>query len=168
MKRPSKHEYYLNIAKEIAERGTCIRRKVGAVIVKEGVILSTGYVGSPRGTEHCTDRKECHRAKMGIPSGHRYELCRSVHGETNAIINAARSGTNVLGSTIYIYSKRIEEQYANRKRDLQGSYGPCLICKKNIINAGISRIIVKEEGFDIKELTKEDLINQLKEQENNR
>jgi len=91
--RPNKIEYYVNIAREVASRGTCNRRIFGAIIVRQDQIISTGYCGAPRGSPNCTDLGVCPRERLNIPSGERYELCRSVHAEANAIINAARAGS---------------------------------------------------------------------------
>jgi len=139
-KRPSKDRYYLDIAREVAQRSTCLRVKVGSIIVRDDQIVATGYVGAPRGTKDCFERGECLRDKLKIPHGQRYELCRSVHAEMNAIINAARAGVSVLGGTIYIY---VEDREGNRVDTF-----PCFICKKMIINAGIERVVCssKREG----------------------
>jgi dCMP deaminase len=132
-KRPSKEEYYLNIAKEVGKRATCFRNKGGAIIVKDDVILATGYIGAPRKTKDCLERGECLRDKLKIPHGRQYEICRSVHAEQNCIINAARSGANILGGDMYIYLTDREEKPID-------SF-PCFICKKMIINAGLERVI---------------------------
>ena len=100
MSRVSKHNYYLDIAQTVAERSTCLRKMYGAIIVKDDVIVSTGYNGAPRGRKNCTDINFCMRDKLNIPRGERYELCRSVHAEANAIIAAARE--RMLGATIYM------------------------------------------------------------------
>ena len=100
MDRVSKHNYYLDIAQTVAERGTCLRRTFGAIIVKDDVIVSTGYNGAPRGRKNCCDLNYCMRDKLNIPRGERYELCRSVHAEANAIIAAARE--RMLGATLYM------------------------------------------------------------------
>ena len=132
-KRPSKDRYYLNIAKEIAQRSTCFRVRFGAIIVKDDVIVSTGYVGAPRKTKDCFERGVCLRDEMQIPHGQRYELCRSVHSEQNALINAARSGASVFGGDMFIYA----ETPQGKKID---SF-PCFICKKMLINAGLKRVV---------------------------
>ena len=132
-KRISKDEYYLGIAKEVARRGTCFRVKIGAIIVRDDQIVSTGYVGAPRNTKDCFERGFCLRDKMDIPHGQRYELCRSVHAEANAIINAARAGVSLLSGTIYIWA-------SNRDGSLRNAF-PCFICKKMIINAGLEKVI---------------------------
>jgi dCMP deaminase len=157
--RPSKFEHYLNRAKTAAERSTCLRRKIGAIIIKNDTEISSGYVGSPRNTENCIDRRECIRIELGIPSGQRYELCRSVHAEQNAIVNAARSGISILDGELYISSEKINLGYSQNRNTSVKIYGPCLICKKLIINSGISKVHMREEGigvnsFDINELKK--------------
>jgi dCMP deaminase len=131
--RPPKDEYYLNIAKEVAQRSTCFRVKIGAVIVRDDQIIATGYVGAPRKTKDCQERRFCLRDQLEIPHGQRYELCRSVHSEQNAIINAARAGVSFLGGDIFIYGE-------NSKGERIDTF-PCFICKKMIINAGLKRVI---------------------------
>ena len=131
MKRRDKHNYYLDIAETVLERGTCLRRNYGAIIVKNDSIISTGYTGAPRGRKNCIDLDSCVRQRMNIPRGERYELCRSVHAEANAIINAARS--NMIGATLYLCGR-----YADTG-ELVGdasSYLP-------IINAGIATVVVR-------------------------
>ncbi len=140
--RPAKNKYYLNIAREVAQRSTCLRVKVGSVIVRDDQIVATGYVGAPRKTKDCFERGECLRNKLKIPHGERYELCRSVHAEMNAIINAARAGVSVLGGTIYIY---VEDREGNRVDAL-----PCFICKKMIINAGLERVVCSTKKGEAK------------------
>ncbi len=136
MMRPSKEEYYLNIASQVAERGTCLRRKFGAIIVKDDQIISTGYAGAPRGTKNCCDLGQCPREAANIPPGERYELCRSVHAEANAIINASR--LDMLGSTLYLACIDAKTgEFTPRTR-------PCKMCTRLIINAGIERVIVRE------------------------
>ena len=142
--RPSKDQYYLNIAKEVAQRGTCLRSKAGAIIVRDDQIISTGYIGAPRKTKDCLERGYCLRDKMKIPHGERYEICRSVHAEQNCIINAARAGVSLLKGTMYLY---IESAKTGERID---SF-PCYICKKMIINSGIDRFVgsSKEGGIRI-------------------
>lgn len=141
--RPHKNQYYLNIAQQVAQRSTCYRAKFGTIIVRDDVIISTGYVGAPRGTKDCIERKNCLREELSIPSGERYELCRSVHAEQNAIINAARSGSSVFNGDIFLYG----EDKNGRSNDAF----PCFICKKMIINAGLNRVIcsTKNGGYNI-------------------
>lgn len=143
-KRPSQDEYYLNIAKEVASRSTCFRNKGGAIIVRDDQIIATGYIGAPRKTKDCFERNECLRDKLKIPHGKQYEMCRSVHAEMNAIINAARAGVSLFGGDIYIYCKNPKD---NTERD---SF-PCFICKKMIINAGLNRVVcsTKDGGYKI-------------------
>jgi len=144
-KRPSKEEYYLNIAEQVSRRGTCMRAQHGVIIVKNDQIVATGYVGAPRKTRDCLERGNCLRTELKIPSGHRYELCRSVHGEMNAIINAARSGANILGGDMYIFSASI---FGGERRIVNAH--PCFICKKMIINSGLKRVITKMADGSIK------------------
>lgn len=132
-KRPPKDEYYLNIAKEVASRATCFRNRGGSIIVKDDVIVATGYIGAPRKTKDCLERGFCLRDRLKIPHGKRYELCRSVHCEQNALINAARSGASVFEGDMYIYAENRE----GKKIDAF----PCFICKKMLINAGLNRVI---------------------------
>ncbi|MBU3918715.1 dCMP deaminase family protein [Patescibacteria group bacterium] len=138
-KRPSKDEYYLDFARAISKRATCLRRKFGAVIVRDDQIISCGYCGSPRGAPNCIDIGKCLRDELKVPSGERYELCRSVHAEANAVINAARSGVSVLGGTIYVCGENAEDG-----ETLNDSM-PCQMCRRVIINSGIKRVVVPSE-----------------------
>jgi dCMP deaminase len=140
-KRPSKEEYYLNIAREVLERSTCTRSKFGAVLVKDDQIISTGYNGAPRKTMDCMERGNCLRKELNIPSGHRYELCRSVHAEQNAVINAARSGVSLLGADLFLLGKKVADGENEYIKAL-----PCFICKKMVINAGIKKVITQDEN----------------------
>jgi len=133
-KRVSKIDYYLGIAREVSRRSTCWRRSIGAIIVRDDQIISTGYVGAPRKTRDSFEHGFCLRDKLGIPHGERYELCRSVHAEQNAIINAARAGVSLLGGDMYIYG-------ADYQTGKPIHAFPCFICKKMIINAGLKRVI---------------------------
>lgn len=130
--RPGKTEYYLNIALDVAARGTCLRRNYGAVIVKDDTIVSTGYTGAPRGLPNCCDLGSCERESRGIPSGERYELCRSVHSEMNAIIHAGREKT--LDAILYIAGYDVKSGELINAR-------PCFLCQRIIINAGIHKVI---------------------------
>lgn len=132
--RVSRDEYYLNIAKEVASRGTCLRRNYGAVIVKNDEIISTGYTGSPRGCLNCIDTHICLRESLNIPSGQRYELCKSVHAEMNAIISARRE--QMIDSTLYLFGTTLKD------REPIPNPEPCLLCKKMIVNAGIKEVVV--------------------------
>jgi dCMP deaminase len=129
MQRPSWDEYFMEITHLVARRTTCLRRQVGAVIVKDRNILATGYNGAPSGVAHCLDTG-CLREQLQIPSGERHELCRGLHAEQNAIIQAAKHGTNIDGSTLYCTTH------------------PCIICVKMIINAGIRRVVFAEGYAD--------------------
>lgn len=140
MERVSKHNYYLDIAQTVSERATCLRRRFGAIIVKNDVIISTGYNGSPRGRKNCTDLGICERERMNIPRGERYEMCRAVHAEANAIISAPRE--NMLGSTLYMCCTNPRDGH------IMGHVCSCMMCKKLIINAGISRVIIRENETD--------------------
>jgi len=131
--RPTKDEYYLNIAKQVAERSTCFRNKGGAIIVRDDQIIATGYIGAPRRTKDCFERNECLRDKLKIPHGRNYEICRSVHAEMNAIINAARAGVSLLGGDMYMHCR---DKDGNERDGF-----PCFICKKMIINSGIKRLV---------------------------
>jgi dCMP deaminase len=159
--RPSKDEYYLDLAKSVCTRGTCTKVEIGAVIIRDDQVVATGYCGAPRGTKSSQEHGFCLRKKLGIPSGHRYEMCRSVHAEQNAIINAARAGTSLLGGDIYIYGKK---QGTDERLDAF----PCFICKKMLINCGLKRVIcsLKDGGFKVfkvedwmKEWKKNDIID---------
>lgn len=140
MERRDKLNYYLDIAEAVAERGTCIRRNYGAIIVKNDEIISTGYVGAPRGRANCIDLGYCTREKLNIPRGERYELCRSVHAEANAIISAGRR--DMLDATLYLVGK----EYATGEYIQNAS--PCAMCRKLIINAGITTVIVRDTRDD--------------------
>ncbi len=146
--RPSWHEYFMSIAELVASRSTCLRRKVGAVLVKDHRILATGYNGAPSGISHCLE-VGCLREKMDVPSGQRHELCRGLHAEQNVLIQAAYHGVSVAGSTLYCTNL------------------PCIICTKMLINAGtqiifyregyaddLSRDMLKEAGIELIQLTR--------------
>jgi dCMP deaminase len=120
--RPSWDEYFMQIAAQVAQRSTCKRRKIGAVVVRDKRILATGYNNVPSGVEHCTT-KGCLRDELGIPSGERHELCRGIHAEQNAVVQAARYGTSIAGSSMYTTTQ------------------PCILCSKIMINAGIVEIV---------------------------
>lgn len=126
-KRPSWDEYFMGISKLVATRSTCLRRNIGAVLVKNRQILSTGYNGPPKGVEHCDEKGGCLRKQLNIPSGQRHELCRAAHAESNCISQAAANGVNTNGATIYCTNF------------------PCVTCSKILINAGIKKIIFKED-----------------------
>ncbi len=135
MKRVDKHNYYLDIADTVTERGTCLRRRFGAIIVKNDEIVSTGYAGAPRGRKNCSDLGYCMREKLNIPRGERYELCRSVHAEANCIISAARRDT--IGATLYLVGRDV------KTGELVENGCCCSMCKRMVINAGIEKVIVR-------------------------
>ena len=136
MERIVKENYYLDIAETVLERSTCLRRQYGAIIVRNDEIVATGYNGAPRGRKNCSDLGYCVREQMRVPRGERYELCRSVHAEQNAIINASRS--EMLGATLYLGGLE------NRTGGYVEAAAPCSLCKRMIINAGIERVIVRD------------------------
>ena len=146
MERIDKVNYYLDIAETISERGTCLRNNYGSVIVKNDEIISTGYTGAPRGRANCLDLGYCRRKQNNTPSGAGFELCRSVHSEQNAIISANRK--DMIGSTLYLVgiNKRTEE-YINDNE-------PCTLCKRMIINAGIKKVVMRDnkEKYRIEEV----------------
>ena len=141
--RMSKDKYYLNIADAVLDRSTCLRRKYGAIIVKNDEILSTGYNGAPRGRVNCSQLGYCNREQLNIPSGQRYELCRSVHAEANAIISAQRR--DMVGASIYLVGRDA------RSGELLHDATSCPMCRRMIINAGIDEVVIRrtEEEFDI-------------------
>lgn len=151
MKRLNKNEYYIQIATQVALRGTCRRRNYGAVIVKNDEIISTGYTGSPRGCDNCINNNECLRDKLNVPGKQRYELCKSVHAEMNAIISAARK--DMIGSTMYLVG-------LNPDFTLHDAM-PCDLCKKMIINSGISKVITKTTMNKIIIMETSDFINDI-------
>ena len=142
-KRISKIDTYLNVAEAFAYRSTCIKRKYGAVIVKDDVVISTGYNGAPRGRKNCVDLGYCTREQLKVPRGERYELCRSVHAEANAIISAQRR--DMVGATIYLVGRDA------RSGELLHDATSCPMCRRMIINAGIDEVVIRrtEEEFDI-------------------
>ena len=151
MERVSKHNYYLDIAQTVAERSTCLRKMYGAIIVKNDSIISTGYNGAPRGRKNCSDLGVCMRDKLNIPRGERYELCRSVHGEANAIIAAPRD--QMLGATLYMVCVTPETG------ELVAGTSSCMMCKRMVINAGISQVIIRDTPTDFRIINVEDWID---------
>lgn len=151
MERTDKTNYYLDIAETVLERGTCLRRNYGAIIVKNDEIVSTGYSGAPRGRKNCIDIGNCIRDNMGIAHGERYELCRSVHAEMNAIISASRR--DMLSSILYLVGRDAKtHEYVENAT-------PCSICKRLIINAGIIRVIVRESKTEYNVVNVSDWVN---------
>lgn len=143
MERISKINYYLDIAETVLERATCLRRLYGAIIVKNDEIISTGYNGAPRGRRNCVDMGYCTREAMQVPRGERYELCRSVHAEANAIISAARR--DLVGSTLYLVGRDAQSG------ELLADATSCSMCRRLIINAGLKQVIIRrsKNEFDI-------------------
>ena len=142
--RRDKVNYYLDLAEVVSQRGTCLRRHYGAVIVKNEEVISTGFVGAPRGRQNCSDLGRCIRQELNIPRGERYELCRSVHAEANAIISAPRSA--MLGSSLFLCGVEVSD----------GSYiahsNSCSMCKRMIINAGIETVYVRDTKDEYREI----------------
>ena len=143
MERISKENYYLDIAETVLERATCLRRVYGAIIVKNDEIISTGYNGAPRGRKNCVDMGFCTREAMQVPRGQRYELCRSVHAEANAIISASRR--DMVGSTLYLVGTDAQTGA------LLGDATSCAMCRRQVINAGISKVVIRKTKteFDV-------------------
>ena len=135
MNRISKENYYLDIAETVLERATCLRRIYGAIIVKNDEIISTGYNGAPRGRANCVDMGYCSREAMNVPRGERYELCRSVHAEANAIISASRR--DMVGGTIYLVGRNAATG------ELLPDATSCLMCRRMVINAGLERVVIR-------------------------
>ena len=146
--RPAWEDYFLEIAKVVSSRSTCIRRRYGAVIVKDNVIVSTGYNGAPRGSMNCVDKGSCKRKELNVPAGERYELCEAVHAEQNAVINGQPE--RMKGATIYIAGFEEDNTFAEGK--------PCLLCRRMIQNAMIKEVVyLKKDGSivrveDVREL----------------
>ena len=142
MDRRDKYNYYLDIAETVLERGTCLRRNYGSIIVKNDEIISSGYTGAPRGRKNCLDLGSCRREKLNVPRGERYELCRSVHSEANAIISAPRR--DMLGATLYLVGR-----FANTG-EIVPDASSCSMCKRLVINAGIEKVVVRTSKDDYK------------------
>lgn len=142
MNRVSKENYYLDIAETVASRSTCLRKSFGAIIVKNDTIVSTGYNGAPRGRKNCSDICSCIRDELNIPRGERYELCRSVHSEANAIIAASRE--QMLGATLYMTC------LDSKTGELVSGTSSCAMCKRMIINAGIERVVIRNTPEDFR------------------
>ncbi len=147
--RVSKVDYYLEIALSVAKRSTCLRRRFGCIIVNNDEIIATGYNGAPRGRKNCSELGFCMREKLNIPRGERYEMCRSVHAEQNAIISASRK--DCIGATLYLMGIETDDSLVYKT-------APCMLCKRMVINSGITKVITKDlEGFI--EYSVEDWIN---------
>jgi len=160
MKRISKENYYLDIAQTVLERATCLRRVYGAIIVKNDEIISTGYNGAPRGRCNCIDLGYCTREKMQVPRGERYELCRSVHAEANAIISASRR--DMVGGTLYLAGKEVSSG------KLLQDATCCAMCRRMIINSGLEKVVIRQsetefEVVPVQQWIEEDDMPQLEE-----
>lgn len=152
MERRDKINYYLDLAEIVLQRGTCLRRNYGAVIVKNDEVISTGYVGAPRGRKNCTDLNVCIRQKLQIPRGERYEICRSVHAEANAIISASRD--KMLGSQLYLVGIDMAT------KDYVQNANSCSMCKRMIINAGIERVYIRDSKDEYRAIEVQEWIDQ--------
>ena len=152
MERRDKVNYYLDLAETVSRRSTCLRKSYGAVIVKNDEVISTGYVGAPRGRKNCTDMGICIRQQLNIPRGERYELCRSVHAEANAIISASRD--KMIGSNLYLAGRDVET----------GAYvvnsSCCSMCKRMVINAGLARVYIRDGQDEYRVIEVQDWIDQ--------
>lgn len=159
MDRISKDQYYLDIAKTVCKRSTCLRKQYGAIIVKNDEIIATGYNGAPRGRKNCCEIGKCLREEFDIPSGQRYELCRSVHAESNAIISASRK--DMIGASLYLYGERHVE-HAIASSEIVTDFYPdcCSMCKRLVLNAGIKELVRYHddeiEHFDVSQWIEND------------
>jgi dCMP deaminase len=151
MERIDKRNYYLDICETVLERGTCLRRNFAAIIVKNDEIIATGYTGAPRGRKNCCDLGYCKREELNVPRGTRYELCRSVHAEQNAIISARRQ--DMISSTLYLVGKEVKD-----KTYVENAM-PCLLCKKLIINSGIDTIVIRDTRLGYRIVKVQELID---------
>ena len=152
MSRISKENYYLDIAETVLERATCLRRVYGAIIVKNDEIISTGYNGAPRGRQNCSDLGFCFREAMQVPRGERYELCRSVHAEANAIISASRR--DMVGGTIYLVGRDAQT------KELLSDATSCSMCRRQIINAGLEKVVIRRTPTEFEVVPVEDWITE--------
>ena len=152
MRRVDKENYYLNIAETVLERSTCLRRNYGAIIVQADEVIATGYNGAPRGRKNCIDLGRCTREELQIPSGQRYELCRSVHAEANAIISASRS--EMLGATLYLVGRNAQTG------ELLSDTTCCSMCRRQVINAGIQRVIIRRTETEFEVVDVNDWVHQ--------
>lgn len=150
MERRDKINYYLDLAEVVSNRGTCLRRRYGAVIVKNDEVISTGYVGAPRGRKNCTDLGTCVRVQLKIPRGERYELCRSVHAEANAIISAPRD--KMIGSSLFLCGIEMDtDEYIKNS-------SCCSMCKRMVINAGIEKVYIRDSKDEYRVVMVQDWI----------
>ena len=150
MERRDKINYYLDIAQTVAERGTCLRRNYGAIIVKNDEIIATGYTGAPRGRKNCLDLKCCIRQQLNIPRGERYEMCRSVHAEANAIISAPRR--DMIDACIYVVGINVDDG------EIVPNSSSCAMCKRMIINAGIKSVYIRDSKSEYRTVSVSDWV----------
>ena len=150
MERTSKENYYLDIAETVIKRSTCLRRQYGAIIVKNDEIIATGYNGAPRGRKNCVDLGRCSREELNVPRGERYELCRSVHAEANAIISAARR--DMVGGTLYLAGKDAATG------EILSDATSCAMCRRLIINAGLERVVIRTSPTEYAVVNVEDWV----------
>ena len=151
MERRDKINYYLDLAEVVTNSGTCLRRRYGAVIVKNDEVISTGYVGAPRGRKNCTDLGTCVRVQLKIPRGERYELCRSVHAEANAIISAPRD--KMIGSSLFLCGIEMDtDEYIKNS-------SCCSMCKRMVINAGIEKVYIRDSKDEYRVVMVQDWID---------
>ena len=150
MARRDKTNYYLDLADVVSKRGTCLRRNYGAVIVNNDEVISTGYVGAPRGRKNCSDLGVCIRQKLEIPRGERYELCRSVHAEANAFISAERE--KMIGGTLYLSGREVATG------EIIANSCCCSMCKRMVINAGLAKVVVRDTEDDFRIIDVQDWI----------
>ncbi|GAA0177747.1 cytidine/deoxycytidylate deaminase family protein [Clostridium sediminicola] len=152
MARRDKHNYYLDIAETVLERGTCLRRNYGSIIVKNDEIISTGYTGAPRGRKNCSDIGYCRRQQLNVPRGTQYELCRSVHSEANAIISASRK--DMIGATLYLVGKD------EITKDFVENANSCTMCKRMVINSGLESVIIRDTKNDYRVIKVQEWIDE--------
>jgi len=152
MIRRDKINYYLDLAEIVSQRGTCLRKQYGAVIVKNDEVVSTGYVGAPRGRANCIDLGFCIREQLKVPRGERYELCRSVHAEANAIISAARE--RMLGASLYLTGIDLKDN-----SNFVQNANPCSMCKRLIINAGIEMVYIRDDKDNYRMIKVQDYVD---------
>ncbi len=160
MNRRDKSNYYLDIAQTVAERGTCIRRNYGAIIVHNDEIISTGYVGAPRGRKNCSDLGYCIRQQLNIPRGERYEMCRSVHAEANAIISASRR--DMIGATLYLVGLEADTG------EIVKNSCCCAMCKRMVINSGIKEVVIRDTIDEYRKINVSEWIDNDESLEDNR
>ncbi len=154
--KPSMDEYFLELAKAVSLRSTCLRRKFGAIIVRDGVVLSSGYNGAARKVRECREVGICLKELVKAPHGEGYDVCPAVHAEANALVNAARSGVSILGGTMYLHGQDMQGRVVEGK--------PCTFCRRLLINSGIEKIVFRREDgtmgcYDIKEWVRDESLD---------